>query len=278
MKREELLIEEEELVAIIDDPNLRLFDATVVLNPAAVESGHDRYLAGHIPGSVFLDHGVISDSNSNLMYTMPDEKTLGAAIGALGISRDTPVVVYSTEMLAWATRIWWVLQYAGHRNVRVLNGGLQAWKGALEIAENKYVPTTFNTDLSPQMFASKEEVLSSITDGSACVVNALTPEMYKGEADVFYAGHISGSVNHPFFELMDEDYLLPDTTLAEILEQKMIGDRLITYCGGGIAATLNACVAKLVGVDDVAVYDGSMSEWMAEELPITIGVDTGSLT
>jgi thiosulfate/3-mercaptopyruvate sulfurtransferase len=278
MKREELLIEEEELVAIIDDPNLRLFDATVVLNPAAVESGHDRYLAGHIPGSVFLDHGVISDSNSNLMYTMPDEKTLGAAIGALGISRDTPVVVYSTEMLAWATRIWWVLHYAGHRNVRVLNGGLQAWKGALEIAENKYAPTTFNTDLSPQMFASKEEVLSSITDGSACVVNALTPEMYKGEADVFYAGHISGSVNHPFFELMDEDYLLPDTTLAEILEQKMIGDRLITYCGGGIAATLNACVAKLVGVDDVAVYDGSMSEWMAEELPITTGVDTGSLT
>jgi len=171
-----------------------------------------------------------------------------------------------------------VLHYAGHRNVRVLNGGLQAWKGALEIAENKYVPTTFNTDLSPQMFASKEEVLSSITDGSACVVNVLTPEMYKGEADVFYAGHISGSVNHPFFELMDEDYLLPDTTLAEILEQKMIGDRLITYCGGGIAATLNACVAKLVGVDDVAVYDGSMSEWMAEELPITIGVDTGSLT
>ncbi len=278
MKREELLIEEEELVAIIDDPNLRLFDATVVLNPAAVESGHDRYLAGHIPGSVFLDHAAISEPDSNLMYTIPDEKTLGEAIGALGISRDTPVVVYSTEMLAWSTRIWWVLQYAGHRNVRVLNGGLQAWKGALEIAENKYVPTTFNTDLSPQMFASKEEVLSSITDGSACVVNTLTPEMYKGEADVFYAGHISGSVNHPFSELMDEDYLLPDKTLAEILGQKMIGDRLITYCGGGIAATLNACVAKLLGVDDVAVYDGSMSEWMAEELPITTGADTGSLT
>ena len=277
MKREELLIEEEELVTIIDDPNLRLFDATVVLNPAAAETGHDRYLAGHIPGSVFLDHAVISDPNSHLMYTMPDEKTLGRAIGALGISKDTPVVVYSTDMLAWATRIWWVLQYAGHRNVRVLNGGLQAWTGALEIAENKYVPTTFNTDFSPQMFASKEEVLASITDGSACVVNTLTPEMYKGEADVFYAGHISGSVNHPFFELMAEGYLLPDTTLAENLEQKMIGDRLITYCGGGIAATLNACVAKLVGVDNVAVYDGSMSEWMAEELPITTGADKGSL-
>lgn len=277
MKREELLIEEEELVTIIDDPNLRLFDATVVLNPAAAESGLDKYLAGHIPGSVFLDHAAISDPNSNLMFTIPDEKTLGNAIGALGISRDTPVVIYSTEMLAWATRIWWVLQYAGHRNVRVLNGGLQAWTGALEIAENRYLPTTFNTNLSPQMFASKEEVLSSITDGSACVVNTLTPEMYKGEADISYAGHISGSVNHPFVELMAGDYLLPDTNLAEILEQKMIGDRMITYCGGGIAATLNACVAKLVGVDNVAVYDGSMSEWMVEELPITNGADTGSL-
>ena len=59
MKREELLIEEEELVAIIDDPKLRLFDATVVLNPAAIENGHDRYLAGHIPGSVFLDLSLI---------------------------------------------------------------------------------------------------------------------------------------------------------------------------------------------------------------------------
>ena len=99
MKREELLIEEDELVTIIDDPNLRLFDATVVLNPAAAESGLDKYLAGHIPGSVFLDHAVISDPNSHLMYTMPDEKTLGRAIGALGISNDTPVVV--TPPICW---------------------------------------------------------------------------------------------------------------------------------------------------------------------------------
>jgi thiosulfate/3-mercaptopyruvate sulfurtransferase len=87
------------------------------------------------------------------------------------------VVVYSTEMLAWATRIWWVLQYAGHRNVRVLNGGLQAWKGSLETAEDTYIATTFDTDLSPQMFASREKVISSITDGGACVVNTLTPEI-----------------------------------------------------------------------------------------------------
>lgn len=278
MKREELLIEADELASIIDAPNLRLFDATVVLNPAAAESGHDRYHAGHIPGAVFLDHAAISDASSTLMYTIPGEKTLGEAIGALGISNNTPVVVYSTDMPAWATRVWWVLQYAGHRNVRVLNGGLEAWKGKLETAENEYTPATFATDLSPSMFADQEEVLSSITDGSVCVVNTLTPEMYRGEDGVSYAGHIPGSVNHPFFELMDSGYLLSDDVLAEKFRQKMTSDRLITYCGGGIAATLNACVARLVGMDDVAVYDGSMSEWMAEELPITTGPETGSLT
>lgn len=278
MKREELLIEAEELASIIDEPNLRLFDASVVFDPAAGENAHERYLTGHIPGTVFLDHAVLSDASSNLMYTIPDEKTLGAAIGSLGISNDTPVVVYSTEMLAWATRIWWVLQYAGHRNVRVLNGGLAAWEGELETTENKHAATTFSTGLSPHMFAGKDEVLASITDGSACVANTLTPAMYRGEEDVFYAGHITGSVNHPLFELMDGQYLLPDATLAEKFRQNMTSDRLITYCGGGIAATLNACVAKLVGMEDVAVYDGSMSEWMAEELPITTGSETGLLT
>ena len=278
MKREDLLIEAHELASIIDDSNLRLFDASVVLNPAASENAHDRYLAGHIPGSVFLDHAAISDASSALMYMIPDEKTLGNAIGDLGISNETPVVVYSTEMLAWATRVWWVLQYAGHRNVRVLNGGLNGWKGELQSTTNNYSAATFNTDLSPHMFASKEEVLSSITDGSACVVNTLTPEIYRGEEDVLYTGHITGSVNHPFFELMDEGYLLSDDVLAKNFQDKAIGDRLITYCGGGIAATLNACVAKLLGVEDVAVYDGSMSEWMAEELPVTTGQDKGSLT
>jgi len=184
MKREELLIEEEELVSIINDSNLRFFDATVALDPAS-------------EGTPFLDHATISDLNSILRHTISDEKSLGEVFGGLGISRDTPVVVYATEMMALATRIWWVLKYAGHRNVRVLNGGMRSWKGDLETAENKYLPTIFNTDLSSQMFANREEVLTSIGDGSARVVNTLTPEMYRGGEDIFYARHITGSVNYP---------------------------------------------------------------------------------
>ena len=95
-----------------------------------------------------------------------------------------------------------VLQYAGHRNVRVLNEGLKAWKEELKTTEIKYASATFGADLSLDMFAGKAEVLSSITDGSACVINTLTPEMYRGEGEVVYTGHITGSVNHPLFALM----------------------------------------------------------------------------
>jgi len=97
-------------------------------------------------------------------------------------------------------------------------------KGELETIKNEYGAATFSTHLSPHMFAGKDEVLSSITDGSACVVNTLTPEMYRGEEDVFYAGHITGSVNHAIFELMDGGYLLPDDLLSKNFQEKMIGE------------------------------------------------------
>lgn len=277
MKREELLIEASELVTLIDSPTLRLFDATVVFDPKAADA-RSRYEESHIPGAAFLDHANLSDPNSELMFTLPSEQTLAQGIGNLGISNDDTVVIYSSDMMPWATRAWWVLQYAGHRNVRVLNGGLPAWQASLESGSNTYPPAQFTPTLSPDMFASKEEVLQAIQNGGACVVNTLPPEVYRGESGVFYDGHITGSVNHPMTQLMD-GFALPDNdTLRERFSIPPQGERLITYCGGGIAATLNACVAKLLGVNDVAVYDGSMSQWLAEELPVSQGAEPGSLT
>lgn len=277
MQRNELLIEADELAGMIDDPNLRLFDATVLMQSDDGKTARDRYLAGHLPGAVFLDHAALSDANSELMYMIPNESVLAQAIGDLGIGNDNPVVVYSTDFIAWATRIWWVLYYAGHRNVRVLNGGIETWAGELETGESTYPNSRFSSNLSPGMMASKEEVLKLIGDGTTCIVNTLPEAMYKGESEVFYSGHITGSVNHPFSDFMDGNYLLPDDDLKQKFAEKMTGERLITYCGGGIAATLNACAARLAGLEDVAVYDGSMSEWLAEELPITQGSEPGSL-
>jgi thiosulfate/3-mercaptopyruvate sulfurtransferase len=279
MNREELLIEAEELATKLGSPGLRIYDATFVLRPDTSDTGQSLYDRGHIPGAVFLDHASISDTTSGLNFTLPTPQELASKLGAVGISSDSEVVVYSTDSIMWATRIWWVLRYAGHNNVRVLNGGLAAWQGDIETAANTYEPASFSIDPKPQMFASIDEVEAAMSDGAVCTLNALPWSFYTGEADIDYAkqGHITASESLPFSNLMDGHYIKSTDALAAEFSNFRQQDRLINYCGGGIAATLNATCALLAGIDNVAVYDGSMSEWLQAGKPTTPGSEPGSI-
>ncbi len=277
MSRNDILIEANELMQAMDDPALRLFDATVFLAAGPDDlSARDKYNEGHIPGAAFLDHASLSDGSSDYMFMIPDETALAEAIGKLGISNDSRVVVYASESIMWATRVYWVLTYAGHRNVRVLNGGLGAWLAAGGDTSTEpalYPEATFTTSLSPSMIAGKDEVVAAMEDGGVCTINALPHSFYTGEADVPYAkmGHITGSISHPFSDLLDNEHYLDDETLKARLAEKTSEARVITYCGGGIAATVNAVALVLAGHSNVGVYDGSMSEWLGEGLPTTKG-------
>ncbi|HIE88166.1 MAG TPA: hypothetical protein EYG52_10605 [Pseudomonadales bacterium] len=102
-----------------------------------------RYITAQRNAARTLEFLALIGFTRHSSVTIPEEKTLGKAIGGLVVSNDTPVVVYSTEMMAWATRIWWVLQYAEHRNVRVLNGGLKAWKGGTRNHQERICPRDF---------------------------------------------------------------------------------------------------------------------------------------
>ena len=277
MKRHELLIEPDELRQHLDSPSLRLFDASVLFQAPEKGTAYDAYRRAHLPGAAFFDHARVSDPSSSGMFTVPDEQTLARSLGDLGIGNDHLVVFYATNQMMWATRAWWLLRYAGHRNVRVLNGILETWPHETSDAETAYEPAVFETQLTPGMFVSAEEVLSAIGDGEVCTVNALPFELYTGATEVPYAkdGHITGSISHPFSELMDGHCLKQDDELKAIFADRMTGKRLITYCGGGVAATLNASAALLAGLEDVAVYDGSLSEWTARGLPLTAGESPG---
>jgi thiosulfate/3-mercaptopyruvate sulfurtransferase len=209
------------------------------------------------------------------MFMVPDETTLGNAIGNIGVSNDSIVVVYSTGELCWATRAWWVLRYAGHRNVRVLNGGFGAWQGDLDISIKNYDPASFTTSLSPDMFANINDVETALNDLGTCIVNALPEVIYSGEMETPYSGHIPGTVNHPMHEFMDGQFIRSDDELKTLFADKLDQERLITYCGGGVAATLNASAALLAGVKSVAVYDGSMSEWLSRDKPVMAGIESG---
>ena len=149
--------------------------------------------------------------------------------------------------------------------MRVLNGGITAWGkagGQIEQEVRRYEPTSFTARFNPTMFANKEEVLASMEDGNVAIVDVLPLESYEST-------HIVGSICVSCMDLMQGlDYLLPNDQLAARLSELSNRKRIITYCGGGIAATVNAVGHLIAGHDNVAVYDGSLYEWLGENLPV----------
>ncbi len=168
MNHDRFLIEADELLTKINNPDIRIFDATIMfyigLSPeqaAKMPTAHAQYLAGHIPGACFFDHQLFSDPLSDYEYMLAPDRILAGEIGKIGIANDSEVILYTTAILACATRAWWLLRYAGLENVRVLNGGFAAWKkagGAVEQEEQKYSATQFMAQFNPAMIASLAEV------------------------------------------------------------------------------------------------------------------------
>jgi len=257
MDRDNMLIEADELLKKLGDENIRIFDATIT---------DDVYLEEHIPGAAYFDHEKFSDSNSPYECTILPIDKLVDQVGNAGISNKSEVFVYACGMLPYAARAWWVLRYAGHENVRVLNGGLSAWKnagGQVEQLSRSYEPSGFKGNPRPEMFVGKEAVLAAIEDNDISIVDVLPPESYEG-------AHITSSSNLSCWDLMQEmNYFLPNDQLATRLLETSQYKRIITYCGGGIAAAINAMAHVLTGQENVAVYDGSLNEWIAEGLPMT---------
>jgi len=278
-------VDTEWLAAHLNDPDLRVFDSTIHLPTAAggrVGSGRDDYAQAHIPGAGFLDLlSELSDTTSAFPFTRPPTDQLERAFSQAGIGRDNPVVVYSSSNVMWATRVWWLLRSAGHERCAVLDGGFAKWcsEGRPTSADPcSYPASTFAADLRESHWASKQEVLASIGDGSVCTINALPSAIHSGEAQMGYArpGRIAGSDNVPFHLLLDSEtgVFKPPTELREHFAKTGVfeRERVINYCGGGIAATLNAMALTLAGHPNVAVYDGSLNEWSADaDLPMQTG-------
>jgi thiosulfate/3-mercaptopyruvate sulfurtransferase len=270
----------------LDDPAVRILDATVHLRPAQpgpyrVESGRADYEAGHIPGAAFVDQARdLSDPSSALGFTRLKGEALALALGAAGIDPGLKIVCYSTSTPMWATRLWWVLRAAGFMDVAALDGGFARWVAEghpVETGSRTYPPAEVRIDERPGAWADRQDVLAAIDDGAVCTVNALPAGVHSGEADVNYGrkGHIKGSRNVPYAALLDADGLYrSDEELRALFEAvgALQRPRVIIYCGGGISATMDALALTRLGHPSVAVYDGSMSEWTRDpDLPMETG-------
>lgn len=275
----EYLISTAQLADAINDPTakLRLFDVTVTLVPASsgyrAESGIDDFQQAHIPAANFMDlANDFSDTTSGLGFTLPSAEHLQAAYRAAGIDDDSQVVFYSSGHMMWATRAWWMLNSCGHTNVAVLDGGFAKWQAEdrqVEADQTAPAAGNFSVKLAQTYWTDKAQTAAAIDDGDVCTINALSPGVYSGEADMSYGrkGHIENSKNVYYDEVLQDGCFKPAADLEALFKAKGVLDKpkVIAYCGGGISATIDALALKLIGHNDVAVYDGSMSEWVKDE-------------
>lgn len=283
-----LLVDAEWLAAHLDEPNLLVLDVTTFLirtgTSVRAESGREAYLEAHIPGAVFADLIADLTTDEPVRFTALDSARFARAAGRLGIDESVDIVVYDHGETEWATRLWWNLHLEGHDRVAVLDGGMPAWDAAglpVESGEVTPVPRTFTPHRRPELLAAATDVEAAVTAGTP-VVNALDPDAYTGRTQPYgRPGHIPGSSNVFFRDLYDEgnDHRLISAERArELLAATGTLDSAeapIAYCGAGIAATLVAFTAARLGGREVAVYDGSMSEWVATGRPLEVSAAPG---
>ncbi|MFN0026644.1 MAG: sulfurtransferase [Acidimicrobiales bacterium] len=233
-------------------------------------SGRAEFDAGHVPGARFADlTGDLCDNTGPYRFVVPTPEHFAAAMSALGVHDDSRVVLYDQNGSMWAARVWWMLRWIGFDRAALLDGGFGAWQADGRPVESG--PATqprpgrmLTVAPRPELIAHREDVLAAIDDGATCIIDSLGAAQYRGEQSAYgRAGHIPGAINIPAHALTDRDTgrYLP----LEVLAERFPADRdrrIITYCGGGIAASSDAFVLTRLGYRDVAVYTASLQEWV----------------
>ena len=282
------LVSTDWLATHLDAPSLRVFDTTVYLKHKPEggylpQSGREEWQAAHIPGAGFLDViEELSDRANPIPFMMPPAEQFAATLAAHGVGDDSAVVLYNKGFPMWATRVWWMLRSIGFDNVAVLNGGYEKWvKEGLPLSAEapRHATGRLTAKPRPEMWVTKEAMLDVVAGKGPVTVNALAPAVFTGEKNQYgRPGHLPGTHNVYYGDLLDPatGEFLPPAKLAPLFARSgaLATDRVICYCGGGISATMDALAMELCGQKAVAIYDGSMSEWVRDPaLPLKLGAE-----
>lgn len=268
------LVQTDWLATQLDNPSVRIVDATWTL-PTVDRTGIEDFNAGHIPGAIFWDIDAIADPASSLPHMMPDEATFEAHMNALGISSDHHVVVYDSVSMMTSARVWWTLRAFGHDRVSLLDGGAVKWRAegravSTDAPETPETPAaSFKSSFNPAMVRSLDDILANLDTAAAQVLDARSAGRFAAAEPEprpeCRSGHIPGSFNLPFNTLIDPETstIRPAAELAARLADTGIDmdQPVITTCGSGITACVLALGMHLTGKDNVAIYDGSWTEW-----------------
>ena len=276
------LISSTELAALINDAaNLVIVDTRHdLMNPSI---GRDAYLAGHIPGAIYLSidedlSGLKSGKNGR--HPLPTAEDFAATLGAKGINNRSSVVVYDQGSAMFVGRLWWMLRWVGHVDVRVLDGGIAQWQNegrAVETTVNTRSATTFSASPRDHMRLTAAQTLTALTDPTQRILDARAAERYRGEVEPVdpVAGHIPGAFNRAFPNNLRDGVFKPADELKREFEVILAGrapEQLIHQCGSGVSALANMIAMEHAGLSGSRLYAGSWSEWCSDaSRPVATG-------
>ena len=266
-----------------NDPNVIVLDASYHL-PTAKRDPDDEFIEQHIPGALLFDIEEISDHEASLPHMLPTSEQFDEAMQDLGVGAGMQVVVYDSVGLFSAARAWWMFRYFGHDEVAVLDGGLPAWIGAghsVESGRGKVVPPPhpFKSRVHRHWVVDASDLLQNIDSNEHLVLDARANPRFKGEAAEprpgIRAGHIPGSANVPFSDLLDSEtgrFKSVDEVRSRFADAGVDHLPVVVSCGSGVTACVLALGLEIAGLPEPKLYDGSWSEWGSrDDLPIETG-------
>jgi thiosulfate/3-mercaptopyruvate sulfurtransferase len=283
------LISPEQLMALraSDRPHM-VFDCSYDLaNPAA---GEEQYRHSHIPGAVYAhlaqalsDMGTPDasgtmrphpDAASGGRHPLPHREKFAVWLSSVGFSNEMQAVVYDRNAMSYCGRLWWMLKWAGHDAVAVLDGGLQAWQAAggevTDRAEPSHFQSNFELKAPLRTLATTQDVLAGLGKPSQTVLDARAAPRYRGEVEPLdpVAGHIPGALNRPYPENFGPDgRMKPAAQLRAEFEQLLAGRdpaTVVHHCGSGVTSVPNVIAMEQAGLGPTALYAGSWSEWVSD--------------
>ena len=287
MERSRFLVETTWLAEHLNDPHLRVVDMrgyvrTVErdgVQDALYVGARDEYESAHIPGALYVDWtSDIVDPDDAIEAQVAPARRFAEVMGRMGIGDQHLVVAYDAHPASqFATRLWWALNYYGHEQVVILNGGQPKWQREhlpMTDVVPVYPAAVFTPVVQPQLRTTAEEVLSSLGQQGVKLIDARDRGQYTGEIVRGHGrrGHIPGALNIPREELVDPatGTFRSNEELAHVFSMANVSpeERVIAYCNGGVAATTVLFSLAVLGYPRLTNYDGSWNEWGGrEDLP-----------
>lgn len=232
--------------------------------------GLSTYQQGHIPGAVHLDMEKDLSGPVGLhggRHPLPDPETFTNRMRASGVTGDSLVIAYDDNRLAGAARLWWLLRYYGHSQVRILDGGIKAWLAAglpLSTTIPKNVPGDFLAIENTAMTVTYRDIKQSGRDNAPVLIDAREAPRYRGEEEPIdpVAGHIPGAINVPWQQFVDVDgKMLPIEHQRLVWQELALPSSPVVYCGSGVTACVDLLSLAVIGVESAKLYPGSWSDW-----------------